>query len=163
MKGIGRLSIFATVVALIAFSGDARGDFSEKIAGTYVLAQKDGARILQISKDGNLRSIISSQFSAGVLELPFSDTLGSWKETGEREITARTANLNFESGTGRYAGVAGATYVIKFDEKFQTASVTCKGAIFPPGVNPFGPDAKPIAKSDFNCGRIDLHRIPIGG
>ena len=174
MKDIHRWSVSVTVVALIAtitfwLSGPAilavaedRGDLGDKIAGTYLAVLDDGAQMLQISQDGNLSFILSVQFtSAGVLDESFSDTLGSWKKTGKREVTARTVDLAFKNGTG-FVGVAAATYVIKFDKQFETGTVTCQGNIFPPGVDPFHPEANPIPDSEFTCGQgIDFHRLPL--
>ncbi len=135
----------------------------KKIAGTYLGTQKDAAQILQIGEDGNLSFIFSIQFSGGAVDFPFSDTLGSWKKTGNREITATTVDLTFESGNGTFVGVAATTYVIRFDKKFQTANVTSEGAIFPPGVNPFlDPDADPIPDGEFSADR-EFHRLPVDG
>ncbi len=175
---IHRLSVFIAVVALITLAtflisgqvsptlaGD-QGGLGKKIAGTYLAVQDGAAQALQISEDGNLSIIISFQFSGGVCGFLFSDTLGSWKKTGRREITARIVNLNFrnfESGdVGAFAGVATATYLIKFDKKFQAANVMCEGAIFRPGVNPFEPDAEPILDSEFNCGAgLEFDRVAV--
>ncbi len=157
MNGIQRFGIFVMVMTWIAFSSDAWAGLGQKSAGTY-LAIGDSAWILQISQDGNLRHIFSKQFSGGVLHLPFSNSWGSWKETGEREMTAKMVNLTFKSGTREFMGVAGATWVIKFDEEFLTANVTYKGAIFPPGVNPFDRNARPLAESAFER-TVVFHRI----
>jgi hypothetical protein len=176
MKSIHRWSASVAVVAVIglgapSISGQAslalahdKGDLGDKIAGTYLAVQEDGAQVLQIGQDGNLSVVFSIQFTrGGVLGESFSDTLGSWKKTGRREVTARTVDLTFQSGNG-FFGVAAATYVIEFDKTFETAIVTCEGTIFPPGVNPFDADAEPIAGSGFSCGpRLEFHRIPIEG
>jgi hypothetical protein len=103
MKGTHRWSIFVAPLALIAAAAflvsgqaglalaDEEGGLGVKIAGTYLAVMENGARVLQISQDGNLSFIFSIQFSGGgVLDESFSDTLGSWKKTGKREITART-------------------------------------------------------------------------
>ena len=71
-------------------------------------------------------------------------------------------NLAFHSGSA-FFGVAATTYVIKFDQKFQTGTLTCQGRIFAPGVDPFHPEAVPIANSQFTCPGIVFHRIPIAG
>jgi hypothetical protein len=172
MKSIHRWSASVAVVALIALSSpakglasaDDKGDLGDKIAGTYLAVSEDGAQVLQIGRDGDLSVIISFQFtSGGVLGDSFSNTLGSWNKTGKREITAGTANLAFRSGIG-FVGVGAATYVIEFDRRFKTATVTYEGAIFSPGVNPFGADAEPIAGSGFTCRPgSEFHRIPIDG
>jgi len=155
IKGIRRWSIFVAAVALIAVTtvlvsgqagralADEEGGLGDKIDGTYLAVMENGAQVLQISQDGNLSFIFSIQFSTGgVLGESFSDTLGSWKKTGQREITAGTVNLSFQS--------------------FQTGTVTCQGRIFPRGVDPYHRGAIPIANSEFTCGqRIEFHRIPI--
>ncbi|HKF55074.1 MAG TPA: hypothetical protein VKJ45_06510, partial [Blastocatellia bacterium] len=161
MKGTRRWSIFVAAVALIAVAtflvsglagralADEDGGLGDKIAGTYLAVLVDGAQMLQISRDGNLSFILSSQFSGGgVLGESFSNTLGSWKKTGTREITAGTVDLTFKNGA-EFMGVAATTNVIKFDRKFQTATMTCQGRIFPPGVDPFDRGAIPIANSEF--------------
>ncbi len=171
MHTIHRLSIFIAVVAatfLISgqvsptLAGD-QGGLGRKIAGTYLAVQGgEGpqAQALQISEDGNLSIIISVQFSSGVGEVLFSNTLGSWKKTGRREITARVVNLNFDSMMdGMFAGVATATYLIKFDKKFQAASVTCEGALFSPLVNPIrDPGSQSVP---FTCGDLEFDRVAV--
>ena len=169
MKSIHRWSASLAVVALIALSspsvlGQARPASVEglggKIAGTYLAVQEDGAQVLQIGRDGNLRAILSIQFTGGgVLGASFSNTMGSWNTTGRREITARTVDLTFQSGNV-FVGVAAATLIITFDETFETAIATSVGAIFPPGVNPFDANAQPIAGSAFSS-RFEFHRIPL--
>ncbi len=140
---------------------DDEAGLGKKIAGTYLGVQKDAAQMLQISEDGNLSVILSIQFSGGAAGLRFSNALGSWKRTGKREITAKTVDLVFRPEDGTFAGVGAATYVINFDKKLQTASVTLKGAVFPPGVNPFlDPDADPIPNGKFTH-RDDVHRLPV--
>ncbi len=167
MHTIHRLSIFIAVVAatfLISgqvsptLAGD-QGGLGRKIAGTYLAVQDGEAQALQISEDGNLSIIISIQFSGGVGEVLFSNTLGSWKKTGRREITARVVNLNFVSGVGMFAGVATATYLIKFDKKFQAANVTCEGALFDPSVNPIRDSDPPLF--EFTCGDLEFDRIAV--
>ena len=167
-------SIFVGGVALIAVAtflvsgqadralADEEGGLGDKIAGTYLAVTENGAQVMQISQDGNLTFTHSIQFTnSGVLGESFSDTLGSWKKTGQREITAGTVDLGFQNGSV-FLGVGAATYVIKFDQKFQTGTETCQGRIFPPGVDPFQPGAIPIANSEFTC-TGEFHRIPIAG
>lgn len=132
----------------------------DKVAGTYLAVQEDGAQVLQVGRDGNLRAVLSIQFTGGgVLGASFSNTMGSWNTTGKREITSRTVDLTFQSGNV-FVGVAAATLVITFDQNFETAIATSEGAIFPPGVNPFDAGAEPIAGSEFSS-RFEFHRIPV--
>jgi hypothetical protein len=175
MKGTHRWSIFVAAVALIAATvlvpgqaaralADEEGGLGDKIAGTYLAVMENGAQVLQITQDGNLSFIFSIQFSpGGVLGESFSDTLGSWRKTGQREITAGTVNLSFQSVGPGFIGVAATTYVIKFDQQFHTGNVTCQGRIFPRGVDPFHRGAIPIANSEFTCPATEFHRIPIAG
>ena len=184
MKGTHKRSIFVAAVALIAVAtflvsgqadralADEEAGLGDKVAGTYLAVTENGATILQISRDGNLSSILSIQFTGGVIRESFSNTLGSWKKTGTREITATTVDLNFQSVPGQngpvFIGVAATTNIMKFDQKFQTGTMTCQGSIFPPGVDPFKlkPGDKPIPGSEFTCGGpqgIEFHRIPIAG
>ncbi len=116
----------------------------------------DGATILQISQDGNLSLIFSSQFVGGALGDPISNTFGSWQRSGKRKLTAKAVDLTFKRVGGEFVGVGAATYVIRFDKKFQSAIVTCQGAIYRPGVNPFGPRTEPIDGSEFTCGEEGL-------
>ena len=178
MKGTHKQSIFVAAVALIAVAtflvsgqagralADEEAGLGDKVAGTYLAVTVNGATILQISRDGNLSSILSIQFTGGgVIGESFSNTLGSWKKSGTREITATTVDLNFQSGAG-FIGVAATTNIMKFDQKFQTGTMTCQGRIFPPGVDPFKLGANPILDSEFTCGGpqgIEFHRIPIAG
>jgi hypothetical protein len=184
MKGTHKRSIFVAAVALIAVAtflvsgqagralADEEAGLGDKVAGTYLAVTENGATILQISRDGNLSSILSIQFTGGgVIGESFSNTLGSWKKTGTREITATTVDLNFKSDLNfqsgpEFIGVAATTNIMKFDQKFQTGTMTCQGSIFPPGVDPFQPKAKAITNSEFTCGGpqgIEFHRIPIAG
>jgi len=178
MKGTHKRSIFVAAVALIAVAtflvsgqggralADEEAGLGDKVAGTYLAVTENGATILQISRDGNLSSILSIQFTGGgVIGESFSNTLGSWKKTGRREITATTVDLNFQSVPG-FIGVAANTNIMKFDQKFQTGTMTCQGSIFPPGVDPFKLGAMPTPNSEFTCGGpqgIEFHRIPIAG
>ena len=175
MHGLASRSSFITTAALAFLAlaaclsqvspalADNEAGLSKKVAGTYMGVQKDGAQILQISEDGNLSMMLSIQFSGGAAGLRFSNGLGSWKETGEREITAKVVDLDFRPEDGTFAGVGAATYVIKFDKKLQTAIVSSEGAVFPPGVNPLlDPDADPIPGGEFTH-RDELHRLAAPG
>ncbi len=138
------------------------GSLGKISAGTYLAVENDEVTIMQINQDGNLSLIFSNQFGGGILNDPFSNTLGSWKRSGLRELTATAVDITFKSDDGAFVGVAAATYIIKFDRRFQAAGVTCAGAIFAPGVNPFAPGAEPISGSAFTCGEEALifHRVP---
>jgi hypothetical protein len=154
--------LFLPVSSAFAFD---IGGIGERSAGTYLSVEGDESTIMQISKDGNLSLIFSDQFSGGVFGDPFSNTLGSWKRSGKRELTANAADITFDATTKELVGVGAAIYVIKFDKWFRSAIMTCQGAIYAPGVNPFSPGATPIPDSDFTCGDEGLvfHRLPLKG
>ena len=160
MAALAFLALAAWLGQVSPALADSEAGLGKKIAGTYLGVQKDSAQILQISADGNLSMILSIQFSGGAAGLRFSNALGSWRETGEREITAKAVDIDFRPEDGTFAGVGAATYVIRFDESLQTAIVSSKGAVFPPGVNPvLDPDADPIPDGEFTH-RDELHRLP---
>ncbi len=162
MPGLALLAVAAWLSHAAPALADNEAGLGKKIAGTYVGVQKDSAQILQISEDGNLSMTLSIQFSGGAAGLRFSNALGSWKETGEREITAKAVDIDFRPEDGTFAGVGAATYVIKFDKELQTATVSSKGAVFPPGVNPaLDPDAEPIPDGEFTHSDT-LHRLDAG-
>ena len=127
----------------ILCSDDAGADknnsiFGENIAGTYLLNEDDdgGFRIVTITADGSCFGIHSYQF-----DNTFSNQQGSWKQTGERKITARTLNftlLDDGVGSSRFA------YTVEFDNTFQQVSGHLSGKLFPPGTDPLDPVAVPI-------------------
>ena len=151
-----------TLGQAVQVRSDDVSDLGKKSAGTYLAVQDDAAQILQISQNGNMSVIFSIGFSGGVLDAPFSTTLGSWKKTGERQITATAVDLVFEDAEAIFVGVAAATYVIEFDSNYGTAEVTCDGAVYPPGVDPFDSQAELIPDTEFDCdGLLEFHRLPL--
>ena len=173
MKGTHKRSIFVAAVALIAVASflvsgqagralaDEEAGLGDKVAGTYLAVTENGATILQISRDGNLSSILSIQFTGGVIGESFSNTLGSWKKTGTREITATTVDLNFQSIPG-FIGVAATTNIMKFDQKFQTGTMTCQGRIFPLAWIHFNSESSrsPVASSPAGAPRDRISSYP---
>ena len=143
------------------FSFENKG-FSKKVSGTYLSVEGKETILLQIIQDGNLTAIFSSQFSGGALDDPFSNSLGAWERSGKREITAQVVDITFQGQGGGLVGVGAGKFFIRFDKTFQSAKFRCRGAIFPPGVNPFDRDAEPISGSDFTCADDELvfHRLP---
>lgn len=141
--------------------GRSGGFYSEKIAGTYLSIMGDGAVIMQIHADGNLSIIGSEQFAGGgVIGESYSNSLGTWKWIGWLKITATMVNVAYDPSDGAFVGVSASKNWITFTKDFGTATFTCKGAIFPPGVNPFEFGVTPIPGSEFTCGEVVFHRIP---
>lgn len=135
---------------------------NNKIAGTYLEIKGDGANIMHIHADGNLSIISSEQFAGGgIIGESYSNSLGTWKWTGWLEITATTVNICYEPADGAFVGVGATTNWITFNSDFDTATLTCEGAVFPPGVDPCDPGAEPIPGSEYTCGEAVFHRIPV--
>jgi len=142
--------------------GDVGRAMGNRIACTYLSVLPNSANILQLSADGIMTFIMSDQFDGGgVIGESYSNTKGNWKVSGKREITAGTVDIAFDEN-GVFEGVAYSRYTIQFDQNSQTATLTCKGAIYPPGVNPMEKNAVHVQNSEFTCGEpIKLKRLLI--
>lgn len=140
---------------LIQLSAQDGGGFS----GTYLSILPDGANILQLTADGNMTFIMSDQFDhGGVVGDSYSNTKGVWKKSKKKTVIANTVDIAF--GDSDFIGVAHARYTIQFGQNFQTATLSCKGAIYPPGVNPLEKNAEHVPNSDFTCGEpIHFQRL----
>ena len=132
------------------------GKFNKRVAGTFLSIDGQETILLQINQDGNLTAIFSSQFSGGALNDPFSNSLGTWKRSGIRDITAQVLDITFLGESGEIIGVGSAQYFLTFNKTFHSAKFRCQGSIFPPGVDPFDPDSVPIKGSEFTCADNDL-------
>lgn len=149
---------------------DALSSFGVRIAGTYLVARASGnappatgpSRILNIFADGNLASIQSSQFSAGAIGKVkatwFSNQHGTWKPIGDNKIEATVLDLNYDRQTGKFLGIGVGRYILQFDNRLQTVTGTVTGNIFSPGVDPWDPDATPIAsfQDEFEAQRVTV-------
>ncbi len=151
------LKVFLIPIVLSASFGWAAG---KDVGGTYLATLNDASAIMQINRDGNIGFIFSEQFKGGgVLGESYSNAMGTWKWTSKSEITAKTVDIAFDAGNGSFMGVAAFTNFITFSKDLKTATMTCQGAIFPPGVDPFKAGATPIAGSEFTCGEVQFNRI----
>jgi hypothetical protein len=161
MRQVVRISLVVAVVLSLAVGialAEHPGDFSKQIAGTYLLTSESNALILQLKRDGNMTLIISDQFlNQGILDQSFSDTLGTWKRAGSHKVVVNTVNIAFDADT--FVGVAAVRYELSFDRHFQEAVLSCNGAIYAPGVDPFS-GADPLTDSEFDCGELHLKRLP---
>ena len=161
MKLIHLLTVPGLLVlgASLAAADGGRGDF----AGTYLASLPERAEILQLHQDGTAEITLSDQVTAGAGGFTFSDSLGSWKVTGPRTLTARFLNLNFDvTGPPSFTGTAVVDYVYQFSANFRTITVTCQGRIFPPGVDPFNPSSIPYVT--FDCSYLNgfvYQRMPL--
>jgi len=161
MKRIHLLTTFGLLVlgASLAAADGGRGDFT----GTYLASLPQRAEILQLHQDGTAEITLSDQVTAGAGGFTFSDSLGSWKVTGPRTLTARFLNLNFDvTGPPSFTGTAVVDYVYQFSANFRTITVTCQGKIFPTGVDPFNPSSVPYV--EFDCSYLNgfvYQRMPL--
>ena len=137
--------------------------FGHETAGTYLAVDGDGAVILQLTADGTMTVMYSLQFAGGALNDRFSNTLGTWKETGERAIEAATSDIVYDAD-GTFVGVAMTDYSMKFDQSLNSVHASCTGAIYAPGSNPLDPDTDPVANGEFDCGDapMNFQRVQIG-
>lgn len=150
--------LMSLTAGFVASPGHA-ADFS----GTYIATLPERAEILQLHKDGTAEITLSDQVTAGAGGFTFSDSLGSWKTTGPRTLTARFVNLNFDiTGTPSYTGAAVVDYTLQFASGLQTFSASCQGKIYPTGVDPFAPGATPSV--EFDCAYLNGYlykRVPL--
>jgi probable addiction module antidote protein len=88
-------------------------------SGEKDLLQAYRAEILQLRQDGTAELTLSDQVTAGAGGFTFSDSLGSWKVSGPRRLTARFLNLNFDvtGPAATFSGTAVVDYVYQFGRR----------------------------------------------
>lgn len=135
----------------------------EDFTGTYIATLPERAEILQIHADGTAEITLSDQVTAGAGGFTFSDSLGSWKITGPRKLSARFVNLNFDvTGVPSYTGAAVVSYTLQFAPNFRTFAASCEGKIYPTGQDPFAPGSTPAV--EFDCAYLNGYsykRVPL--
>jgi hypothetical protein len=156
-------SCFPIPGVLRAGEVDKDSAFTEKVAGTYLVTRDpaDGpSRILTIHADGNLSSIVSTQFSEGAGPdgfAGFSDQQGFWEKAGNQQIEGTYLDFIHDLSDGTFLGTARAHYVLEFHQNFQIVEGRVEGKVFTPGVDPLHPgDATPIAQftDEFTAQRV---------
>lgn len=150
------------LLALIASPATAR-DRREDFSGSFIANLPERAEIMQIHADGTAEITLSDQVTAGAGGFTFSDSFGSWKITGQRKLTARFVNLNFDiTGTPSYTGAAVVDYTLRFAPGFDTFTASCAGKIYATGQDPFAPGATPVV--EFDCAYLNgfhYRRVPL--
>lgn len=93
----------------------AEADFSENVAGTYLITASSGQqRLWTFTKDGDILGTSSVQ-----PKFDFSTQQGVWEVSGKHEVTAVLINFGFNKDNNvSYIGRLRAT--LKFDEKCRT-------------------------------------------
>jgi len=163
MKLVHLLSILALLTLAtspaVADPPGKRDDF----AGNYFATLPDRAEILQLHQDGTAGMTLSDEVTAGAGGFTFSDSYGSWKITGRRQVSARFLNLNFDvTGPPAYTGIAVVDYTFLFSDDFRTFAASCQGKIYPTGQDPFAPGATPVV--EFDCAYLNgylYQRVPL--
>ncbi len=124
-------------------------------AGTYYASLPERAEIMTLHKDGTAGMTLSDQVTAGAGGFTFSDSLGSWRVSGPRQLSARFLNLNFDV-TGPFAtfsGIAVVDYALSFSADRDTFTASCNGKIFPSGQDPLDPSSTPFV--EFDCAYLN--------
>ena len=162
-----KLSQLLSILALLNLgtslvAADPPGKMKD-FAGNYFASLPDRAEILQLHQDGTAGMTLSDQVTAGAGGFTFSDSLGSWKITGPRKVSARFMNLNFDvTGPPAYTGAAVVDYTLQFAPDFNTFTASCQGRIYPTGQDPFAPGSTPVV--EFDCAYLNGHlyqRVPL--
>jgi hypothetical protein len=164
MKLVHLLAILALLALGTNVAAADTSGSNDDFTGTYLASLPTRAEILQLHRDGTAVITLSDQVTSGAGGFTFSDSLGSWKIAGPRKLTARFLNLNFDvtKPAATFSGPAVVDYVYQFGANFRTIAVTCKGKIFPPGVDPFNPSSTPNV--EFDCSYLNgflYQRLPL--
>ena len=135
------LGFFILYVSIIMQPREARADFQNKVAGTYLLTQSDGfLQILTITASGTAFSQNSGQMTPP----PFGDQQGAWKRFGDRQVIIKTLDFTFDSDTGVFTGFGRSSFTVEFQPGFNEITGEVLVEIFGPDQNPLDPDATPI-------------------
>ncbi|HKI01225.1 MAG TPA: hypothetical protein VKK31_04545 [Thermoanaerobaculia bacterium] len=157
---LSMLSLLVVGTSLV--SADPPGK-REDFAGNYFASLPERAETLQLHQDGTAGQTLSDQVTAGAGGFTFSDSYGSWKITGPRQVFARFLNLNFDiTGPPAYIGVAVVDYTLQFAPDFRTFTASCLGKIYPTGQDPFAPGSTPVV--EFDCAYLNgflYKRVPL--
>jgi hypothetical protein len=164
LKTIAPLLSFLAILTFGASLAAASPGNGGDLTGTYVATLPDRAEILQLHRDGTADLTLSDQVTSGAGGFTFSDSLGSWKRSGPKQISARFLNLNFDvtGPAATYSGVAVVDYVLEFSQNGRRFAASCEGEIFLPGDDPFDPASIPVAT--FDCAYLDgffYQRVPL--
>ncbi len=139
--------VVMALVAMVWFGGlnlniiSAEGpdaDFGKKVAGLYFVTETTTGvkHLISLYADGNFQGISSEQ-EGGVPEFnPFSDQVGTWMQTGERELTAKVIDLTYNRDPMTLFGIGVVRYVLTFDDDFNTVTGPLEGGVIAPDGNP---------------------------
>ena len=135
--------IFVTACALLALTiptfmtsrqaiaEDSKENGCQSVVGTYLAtaasvsyATSISSELITFNKDGNFTATDSNAGgdpdATSFENQPFGPIHGSWKCTGNREITAKGFNFNYPTRKGLAASISITTYKLNFNPKTQT-------------------------------------------
>ncbi|MEM7127800.1 MAG: hypothetical protein AAF702_15820 [Chloroflexota bacterium] len=114
------------------------------VAGLYFVTETTTGvqHLVTLWEDGNFQGISSEQ-EGGVPEYnPFSDQVGTWEQTGPREITAKVVDITYNRDPMTLFGFGVVRYVLTFDETFETVTGVLEGGVIGPEDEPHNLDAE---------------------
>lgn len=138
-------------------------NFGAQIAGTYLAMPQsadESTRILNLFADGNLTSIQSVQFRGEVPPNAFSNQHGTWKSTGDNKAEATVLSIVYDAATNAFLGTVKSRFDMQFDNTLQTVTVTVKGQVFGPGIDPLNPGS--VQPTDEFSHNFQAKRVAVG-
>ncbi len=113
-------------------------DFGKRVAGLYFVTETTTGvkHLISLHADGNFQGISSEQ-EGGVPEFnPFSDQVGTWIQTGPRELTAKVIDLTYNRDPMTLFGIGVVRYVLTFDDDFNVVTGPLEGGVIAPDGDP---------------------------
>lgn len=146
-----RLVLTEPLAERSALAADPAGDpglhanpvFARKVAGTYAEVGPGYSLTINIRADGTLMWNASWFFGDGTGDYYNGSVLGSWKQTGARELTTIELGYLF-NGDGSFFATGRVAEVFTFTPDFQTISYSFVEDLFAPDQDPTDPDAEPF-------------------
>lgn len=129
--------LFGGIGLQVAIAQDS-DDFGRRVAGLYFVTETTTGvvHLISLHADGNFQGISSEQ-EGGVPEFnPFSDQVGTWIQTGPREITAKVIDITYNRNPMTLFGFGVVRYVLTFDEDFNTVTGPLEGGVIGPDGDP---------------------------
>ncbi len=149
-----RRSIKAALLAPPQQQEAANPGFGRKIAGTWIEPGDGFSVAMNIRADGTMTWWGSFFFGDGTGDFFNGVVLGTWKKTGQREITTiELGHLN--NGDGSFFASGRVQEVFTFDPEFESFTYEGIEDLFAPDQDPTDPDAVPFFSFGFAGGPIN--------
>jgi hypothetical protein len=128
--------------------------FGRQIAGTWIEPGDGFSTAMNIRADGTMTWWGSWFFGDGTGDFFNGIVLGTWKKTGQREITTiELGHLN--NGDGSFFASGRVQEVFTFDPEFESFTYEGIEDLFAPDQDPTDPDAEPFFSFGFAGGPIN--------